>query len=97
MFVNQCILQSSFRLVYNDTSLHSLPVAMTILANTILHMNSASNTVNITTSSHPWPNPDTTTTTLAGGVFGSVMMIGLAFAVIPGSFAIQVVYERQVK
>ena len=83
---------------YNDTTVHSVPVGVNILGS-ILHMN-ALKSLNQTpypleTTILPFPGlkPEWTFDSTS---FTSILLIGMALAIIPGSFAIEVVALRQV-
>ena len=90
-------LTSSFLLRFNDTTVHSVPVGVNILGS-VLHMNALKSLnqtlfpLETTLLSFPSLKPEWT---FDSSSFFSVLMIGIAFVVIPGSFAIEVVALRQ--
>ena len=90
-------LTSSFLLRFNDTTVHSVPVGVNILGS-VLHMNALKSLnqtlfpLETTLLSFPSLKPEWT---FDSSSFSSVLMIGAAFVVIPGSFAIEVVSLRQ--
>ncbi|XP_015768993.1 PREDICTED: ATP-binding cassette sub-family A member 5-like isoform X2 [Acropora digitifera] len=92
-------LTSSFLLRFNDTTVHSVPVGVNILGS-VLHMNALKSLnqtlfpLETTLLSFPSLKPEWT---FDSSSFFSVLMIGIAFVVIPGSFAIEVVALRQEK
>lgn len=82
---------------FNDTTVHSVPVGVNILGS-VLHMNALKSLnqtlfpLETTLLSFPSLKPEWT---FDSSSFFSVLMIGIAFVVIPGSFAIEVVALRQ--
>ena len=83
---------------YNDTTVHSVPVGVNILGS-ILHMNALKSQNQtpypLESSILPFPGlkPEWT---YDGTAFTSILLIGMSLAIIPGSFAIEVVALRQV-
>lgn len=84
---------------YNDTTVHSVPVGVNILGS-ILHMNALKSQNQtpypLESSILPFPGlkPEWT---YDGTAFTSILLIGMSLAIIPGSFAIEVVALRQVR
>ena len=84
---------------YNDTAVHSVPVGINILGS-ILHMyalksqNKTPYPLESTILAFPDLKPQWTYDNTA---FVSILLIGMALAIIPGSFGILVVAERQVR
>lgn len=92
-------ISSSFEMRYNDTAVHSVPVGINILGS-ILHMNALKSQ-----NKTPYPLESTILAfpdlkpqwTYDNTAFVSILLIGMALAIIPGSFGILVVAERQVR
>ena len=90
-------LTSSFLLRFNDTMVHSVPVGVNILGS-VLHMNALKSVnqtlfpLETTLLSFPSVKPEWTFDSYS---FFSVSLIGFALVVIPGSFSIEVVAQRQ--
>ena len=83
---------------YNDTTVHSVPVGVNILGS-ILHMNALKSLnqtpypLEATILPFPGLTPEWTFDSTS---FTSILLIGMSLAIIPGSFAIEVVALRQV-
>ncbi|XP_064604121.1 cholesterol transporter ABCA5-like [Liolophura sinensis] len=88
---------SSFTVLYNDTAVHSLPVAIDLLLNGLYGMVLASAPPkHIHTFNLPWNNTETVLT-FNNGAFSASIILALAFALIPGGFGTLIVREREVK
>ncbi|XP_064639589.1 cholesterol transporter ABCA5-like isoform X2 [Lineus longissimus] len=87
---------SNFTAVYNDTAVHSLPVALNIITNALYQMVMSNPLAHINATSLPWPvvSPGYQ---LNNGVFSSVIMIGVALSTLPSGFASDIVKDRQDK
>ena len=81
-------------MIYNDTTVHSLPVILNTISNTILKMAGLEEI--ISTFSNPWPNLDPSELAASGSAFMGGIFIGMAAALIPAGFGVQVVRDRVV-
>ena len=86
---------SNLTMVYNDTTMHSLPVILNTISNALAKMAGLSNLV-ISTFSEPWPNLNPSKLAASGSAFMGGMFIGMAAALIPAGFGVQVVKDRVV-
>ena len=94
MFVIIFQNNSAFKMVYNDTAVHSIPITLNIISNTLLSMFANSSKLQI--SVQQWAASSKELPKFDGSLFGSVMLLGMSFAVVPAGFAMQIVYERAV-
>jgi hypothetical protein len=79
---------------YNDTDVHSLPVAINVM-NSVLYANLTGNTTGIKVTNHPFriENPKLQ---FDAGSYVAVLLIGIALTISPGGFPIILVTEREV-
>lgn len=83
--------------LYNDTAMHSLPVALNILANAIYRTMSPSDDIKpIEVQSHPLMIT-AQSQEFNIGTFSSALFIGMIFVLVPVSLAIDMVYDREMK
>ncbi|XP_059141166.1 ABC-type organic anion transporter ABCA8B-like isoform X1 [Physella acuta] len=85
---------TNFVIIYNDTALHSIPVAINFVTHSLLRMFNIS--TYIEGNSFPWPEVSAAIQ-FNSGAMASVLMVGLAFiSVLPG-FAGDIVKDRELK
>ena len=89
------VINSNLTMIYNSTAAHSLPVILNIISNTLAKMSDAVN-LTINAFSHPWPNLNPSELAASGSAFTGGIFIGMAAALIPAGFGIQVVKDRVV-
>lgn len=88
--------------MYNDTTVHSIPIAMNIInqmrynIEMMRRRGTASGSAKIYVASKPFPRISSSGQYNAGA-FSSPLFIGLALNIIPAGFAIEVVRDRKVK
>ena len=82
-------------MMYNSTTVHSLPVILNIISNTLARMASLTN-LTISTFSQPWPNLNPSELAAAGTAFMGGLFIGMAAALIPAGFGVAAVKDRVV-
>jgi ATP-binding cassette subfamily A (ABC1) protein 5 len=80
---------------YNDTDVHSLPVAINVM-NSVLYANLTGNTTGIKVTNHPFriENPKLQ---FDAGSYVAVLLIGIALTISPGGFPIILVTERELR
>ena len=82
--------------VYNDSATHSLPATVNVISNTVLRMlNSSAGPISVI--SKPWPDLSVDIAKFQRGTFSSVMMLGFGLSMVPATFAVTVVKDRQVR
>ena len=82
--------------MYNDTATHSLPVTVNVISNAILRMlNPSAGLISII--SKPWPDLSVSVAGFKQAMFSSVMLLGFGLSMIPASFGVTVVKDRQVR
>lgn len=82
--------------LYNDTAMHSLPVALNMLANAIYSKVSDDRVQPIILHSHPLM-VTAQSQEFNLGTFSSALFIGMIFILIPVSLAIDMVYDREMQ
>lgn len=87
----------SLTVLYNDTTQHSLPVVLNIIANAIQRTFSGSSDFQpIEVKSHPFQQ-----TALVQefnlGTFSSALFVGMIFVLVPVSLSVDMVYDREMR
>ena len=82
--------------MYNDSAIHSIPAIVNVMSNGLMAAASGALDNIITVFNYPWPQT-TQTRGWDNAAFTSTLLIGMAFAFIPGGFGIQIVRDRQDK
>jgi hypothetical protein len=87
--------------LYNDSASHAIPAIVNLMTNSIFKIEEylagkPDNTSFIRTSSLPWP-ASFEKVEFSNAAFSSVILLAMAFVVIPSGFGIDVVKDRQVK
>jgi ATP-binding cassette subfamily A (ABC1) protein 5 len=88
-------IDTNVTLVYNSTAKHSLPILLNMVTNTLLKLVKPASTSSIRVSSRPWlAKNNFPEGYFDGGTFGSVMLVGMAMALVPGGFGIGAARDR---
>ncbi|XP_059141165.1 cholesterol transporter ABCA5-like [Physella acuta] len=85
---------TNFVIIYNDTALHSIPVAINFVTHSLLRMFNIS--TYIEGNSFPWPEVSAAIK-FSSKAMSSVLMVGLAFVTVLPGFAGDVVRDRELK
>ena len=87
--------QTNTTALFNVSLTHGLPLLLNIYTNALLSEAGSSSSINI--SSKPWPSSgDNALSSFDGTLFGSVIILGMALAMVPSMFATVTVAEREV-
>ena len=90
-------MMCEYTVLYNDSAIHSLPVVINLISNSLLKL--AGNEETISISSLMWPPmtqsliPDMS---YNPNRFSASFILAVAFVVIPSGFAMEIVADRQV-
>lgn len=82
-------------LLYNDTTQHSLPVVMNMIANALQRVY-AGDQAPIEVNSHPFQQT-AQPQEFNIGTFSSALFVGMIFVLVPVSLAVDMVYDREMK
>ncbi|XP_060574789.1 cholesterol transporter ABCA5-like isoform X2 [Ruditapes philippinarum] len=87
--------------LYNDSASHAIPAIVNLMTNSIFKIEEylagkPDNTSFIRTSSLPWP-ASFEKVVFSNAAFSSVILLAMAFVVIPSGFGIDIVKDRQTK
>ena len=91
---------SGFTALYNDSAVHAIPAIVNLMTNSIFKSEeymagNVNNASFIQTSSLPWP-ASFEKVQFSNAAFSSVILLAMAFVVIPAGFGIDIVRDRQV-
>lgn len=92
--VTGSVINQGFTAVYNDSAIHSMPAAISLMTNKLLsalNLSPLLSTVNL-----PWPQ-GASSRTYDQGAFSSTILVAMAFVTVPPSFAVALVKDRQFK
>ncbi|KAL4218252.1 ATP-binding cassette sub- A member 5 [Mactra antiquata] len=91
-------ITSSYKVMYNDSAVHSIPTTVNLMSNFLLASAQGSSVPStlIEAYSLPWPKLERPLE-YNSAAFASILLIGMAFAFAPSSFAVDVVKDRQFK
>ncbi|KAL7012162.1 hypothetical protein ACKWTF_014662 [Chironomus riparius] len=96
-FTSATCSNMTLTVLYNDTAMHSLPVALNILSNAIYRTISPSEDIRpIEVQSHPLMIT-AQSQEFNIGTFSTALFIGMIFVLIPVSLAIDMVYDREMQ
>ena len=86
----------SITVLFNDTAVHSLPVAVHLVTNTMLKMSASSATVQV--ASQPWPKQpsEPSDSEYEQQIVMLALIIGIALVQVAPAFADGIIKERQV-
>ncbi|XP_033748206.1 ATP-binding cassette sub-family A member 5-like isoform X2 [Pecten maximus] len=88
------VINQGFTAVYNDSAIHSMPAAISLMTNkllTALNLSPLQSVVSL-----PWPKGPSSRT-YDQGAFSATILVAMAFVTVPPSFAIALVKDRQFK
>ena len=91
----------TYTALYNDSGIHSLPAAINMMTNLIfktgeLLAGKGSNSTLLAVNSLPWPT-DFEKLPYDNSAMSSIILLAMAFTVIPAGFGIEICRERQVR
>ncbi|XP_053381131.1 cholesterol transporter ABCA5-like [Mercenaria mercenaria] len=92
---------TGFTALYNDSAIHAIPAIVNLMTNSVFKIQEyltgkTDNSSFISTSSLPWP-ASFEEVALSNEAFSSVILLAMAFVVIPSGFGIDIVVDRQTK
>jgi hypothetical protein len=93
------INQIGYNLLYNSKATHSIPTVIGVMSNSLLSMAASlvNGTVSIISAANlPLYKPKDKLA-YNQGVFSSIILVALAFVVVPPGFAVDLVKDRQVQ
>lgn len=82
--------------LYNDTTLHSLPIVLNMFSNALYRMMTGDDFQPIEIRAHPF-RQTAQPQEFNLGTFSSALFIGMIFVLIPVSLAVDMVYDREMK
>ncbi|XP_052276886.1 ABC-type organic anion transporter ABCA8B-like isoform X3 [Dreissena polymorpha] len=99
--VGNQLTEFSYTAFYNDSAVHAIPAIINLMSNVIFKTEEAltgkgGNSSSISVSSWPWPT-HFQKTKYTGGAFASVILLAMAFSVIPSGFGVDIVKDRESK
>lgn len=87
----------TFMILYNDTTIHSLPVALNMISNAIYRVFAGTADIqSIEMKSHPFQQTSQPQE-FNLGTFSSALFVGMIFVLVPVSLAVDMVYDREMK
>ncbi|KAL4239790.1 ATP-binding cassette sub- A member 5 [Mactra antiquata] len=94
-------LTTGYTAVYNDSAVHAIPAIINLISNSVLKIEEfiagkGNNSRFISTSSLPWPT-NHEAIAYNNAAFSSVILLAMAFTVIPAGFGVEIVRDRQGK